>query len=438
MLRILLTTVLVLLISMSPVRAEQRGPKIRVGLVVNQFSVTLESKGKIKLDSNTGKDVTLNPGKHFLSLKQGELYADQTKIGGSVVSVLATNAKLPLMVNQKNYRGGITAVVNSNKKTLNVVNTLPVEDYLYGVIAKEVLPLWPDEAIKAQTVAARSFALYALNNHDYPNYDIRANDMGQVYGGLAAEHVNTNKLVDATCGVAVLSDGKPIQAFFHSCSGGYTESAVYVWGNPVSYLQAVVDYDQDAPNFAWDKTYTRDQLQRTLELAGYQVGVLEGIRLSPRKPAPMKPTINRGISGRVRQITFKGKKNSVTLTGDQVRNLLGLNSTLFDIVVGLQRPDYIEVPILNSYGVPIGTKKIPIKKDTRGTTYTGTVGDLHLLTDVKDEKIFFYGNGWGHGLGMSQWGARGMALGKDARGKKDYYKTILEHYYTGTTVRDVY
>jgi len=438
MLRILLIAVLTIFIGISPVWAEQRGPKIRVGLVINQFSVELSSLGKIKLDSNTGRDVTLNPGKHFISLRNGELFADQTKLGGSVVSVTALNAKTPLLINQKKYRGGITAVVNSNKKTINVVNTLPMEDYLYGVIAKEVLPLWPDEAIKAQAVAARSFALYAMDNNDYPNYDIRANEMGQVYGGIAAEHANTSKLVDATNGMAVLSDGKPIQAFFHSSSGGYTESASYVWGKPVSYLQAVEDYDQDAPNFSWDKTFTRDQLQRTLELNGYQVGVLEGIRLSPRKPAPAKPTEDRGISGRVRKITFKGRKATVTLTGDQVRNLLGLNSTLFDIVVGLQRPDYIEVPIVNQYGVTVGTKKIPIKRDPRSTTYTGTVGDLHLLTDVKDEKIFFTGNGWGHGLGLSQWGARGMALSKQARDKKNYYITILEHYYKGTTVRDIY
>lgn len=436
MLRILLVISLLVMMNVGQVFAAERGPKIRVGLVVNQFSAELESKGKLKISGS--KNMTLNAGKHFVSMKQGVLYIDNTKIGGSNLSVAAADAKQPLFVNKKKYRGAITAVTNSDKKTLNVINVLPLEDYLYGVVAKEVMPLWPDEAIKAQAVAARSFALYEMNSKVYPNYDIRANEMSQVYGGITAEHVNTNKLIDATQGMAVLSGGKPIQAFFHSSSGGYTESAAYVWGNPVAYLQAVVDYDQDAPNYTWEKVYTREQLERYLMQGGYQVGKLEGIRLSERKDAPMKATEDRGISGRVRKITFKGNKKTVTLTGDKVRSLLGLNSTLFEVAVGLKRPDYLEVPILNHYGMPIGSKKIPIKKDKRGSNYKGSLGDLHLLTDVKDEKIFFAGNGWGHGLGMSQWGARGMALSKNAKGKKDYYKAILEHYYKGTKVQKVY
>lgn len=436
MLRILLVTIFFVVLNFGQTLAAEKGPKIRVGLVTNQFSAQLEAKGNIKISGN--KSLTLKPGKHFVSMKKGVLYVNNTKVGGNSITITGAKGSTPVYINKKNYRGALTVAVNKDKKTLNVINTLNLEDYLYGVVAKEVMPLWPDEAIKAQAVAARSFALYELNQSSYPNYDIKANEMGQVYGGLGAEHSNTTKLIDATKGMAVTYQGSPIQAFFHSTSGGYTESAAYVWGNPVPYLQAVVDYDQEAPSFNWEKVYTKEQLSRALNQGGYAVGELEGIRLSELKQAPMKATEDRGISGRVRRITFKGKKSSVTLTGDKVRSLLGLNSTLFEVAVGLQRPDYLEVPILNRYGMQIGSKKIPIKKDGRGTAYKGSLGDLHLLTDVKDEKIIFTGRGWGHGLGMSQWGARGMAQSKAAKGKKDYYKNILTHYYTGTKVERVY
>ena len=438
MLKTILLALLLMVMGIPAAGAADLGPNIRVGLVVNQFSAALESQGAIKVAGNNGKNLTLKPGKHFVSMKQGVLYVDNQKIGGSGASFLTADAKKPLLVNHKNYRGAITAVLNSDKKTLNIVNVLPLESYLYGVVAKEIIPLWPDEAIKAQTVAARSFALYQINNAAYPNFDIKANEMGQVYGGIGAEHANTNKIIDATRGMVAVYDGQPIQAFFHSTSGGYTESSANVWGKAVPYLQAVKDYDQDSPNFSWEKTFTRDELQRILAQAGYKTGPLEGIRLSARKEAPMH-TSDRGISGRVKQVTFKGKTASVTLDGTKVRSLLGLDSTLFDIYVGINRPDYIEVPILNQYGMEIGKKKIPIKTSDKGKNlYTGSVGDLRLLSDVKEEKIFISGNGWGHGLGMSQWGARGMALAAAAKGEKNYYKKILEHYYTGIQVKKLY
>ena len=240
--------VLVLLVH-SIALADYDGPKLRVGLAVDQFSAQVSSAGKIKVVDGSGRTTVLAPGSHYVSVKQGSLYADQKKLAGSTASLLAADPKNPVLVNQKKYRGALTVLLNSGKKNLNVVNTLPVEQYLYGVVAKEVLPLWPDEAIKAQAVAARSFALYAIDNPKYDNFDIRANEMGQVYGGILAENANTTKLVDATRGMAALYDGAPIQAVFHSSGGGYTEAASAVWGKDIPYLQAVKDYDQDSPRY---------------------------------------------------------------------------------------------------------------------------------------------------------------------------------------------
>lgn len=437
MLKVLFVTLLFVMMNVLPVMAGSMGPNIRVGLVVNQFSAQFASQGEVRAEVAGGGTVKVKPGTHFISVKNGSLFIDNKKLNGNRVSLRAGNPKMPLSINKKTYRGAITASLDNDRRRLSVLNVLPVEYYLYGVVAKEVIPLWPDEAVKAQAVAARSFAMYAINNNRNEFYDVRSNDMGQVYGGIAAEHANTNKIVDMTRGVVVTYNDNPIQAFFHSCSGGYTESAVNVWGNDVPYLQPVVDYDKDSPNYSWNKTFTRDDIQKALEQSGYKVGILEGIRLSARKKAPAGWSSDRGTSGRVKKITIKGKTGSVTLEGNKLRSILNLPSTLFDITVGLNRPDYIDVPILNSYGMPVGEKKINIKQDKRSRN-AGTMGDYHYLSNVKDEKIYFVGNGWGHGLGMSQWGARGMSMLPEARKKKDYYKTILKHYYKGTNIERIY
>ena len=437
MVKILLVTLLFVMMNCLPVMAGSMGPNIRVGLVVNQFSAQFSSQGEVKADVVGGKDIKVKAGTHFISVKKGSLYIDNTKLSGDRVSLRAGNAKFPVSINKKTYRGALTVSLDRAKNRLNVINVLPVENYLYGVVAKEVIPLWPDEAVKAQAVAARSFAMYEMNDNQKQVYDVRSNEMGQVYGGIAAEHANTNKLVDETRGIVATYNGEPIQAFFHSCSGGYTESAVNVWGKDVPYLKAVVDYDKDSPNYNWDKNFTREDIQKSLEQNGYKVGVLEGIRLSARKKAPAGWSGDRGTSGRIKKITFNGKAGSVTLEGTKLRSILNLPSTLFDINVGFSRPDHIDVPILNRYGMQVGEKKINIKQDKRDRK-SNTVGDYHYLSSVKGEKIHFIGNGWGHGLGMSQWGARGMSLMPKARKDKDYYKTILKHYYTGTKIERVY
>lgn len=434
--RKLLLLLTMLLLCLNSMALAAGGPKIRVGLAVNQFSSQLQSAGKIKVIDGSGKTTVLAPGKHFVSVKQGSLYADQKKLSGSTVSLVAGDAKNPVLINGKKYRGALTVKLNSGKKNLTVVNVLPLEQYLYGVVAKEVMPLWPGEAIKAQAVAARSFALYHLENPDSPEFDLKANEMGQVYGGAAAEHANTSKLVDATSGVAALYDGHPIQAFFHSSGGGYTEAASAVWGKDVPYLQAVKDLDQDSPRYAWTKEFTKVQLERLLSQNGYNLGSLKGIRLSARAVAPMRWTPDRGVSGRVKRLTFIGSKGSVTLDGSKVRSLLGLDSTLFEIAIGVKRPDSLDVEITNGYGYPVGKKTIPIGKDK--DQGGAAVGDLRLFTDVTGEKVLFTGNGWGHGVGLSQWGARGMALCKQAKGKKNYYRRILAHYYKGISIKQVY
>ena len=137
-------------------------------------------------------------------------------------------------------------------------------------------------------------------------------------------------------------------------------------------------------------------------------------------------------------MTFSGENGEAALDGNKVRALLLLNSTLFDVIVETQKPKYIEVPVLDAQGNEIGKKQIPVKiTEPSKPTYLIGFEDLRLITGDANEKIVLKGKGWGHGLGLSQWGARGMALAAP-QNSKDYYKKILNHYYSNVRIEKLY
>lgn len=425
-----------LLLATEAACAADLGPTIRIALVAKQFSAEVSSAGGIQVVSS-GRSPKLNAGKHIISTKGGKLFIDNKDAGSTSITLKCADSKKPLAVNHKEYRGTVKVQLAADRKTLDVVNLVQLEEYLYGVLPKEIIPLWPEQAVKAQAVASRSFALYQKQNTRNQSYDIRANEMGQVYGGLSVENSRTNKIVDATRGEVATYGGRPIEAFFHSCSGGYTESAENVWGRDIPYLQGVADYDYEAPKFVWEKTFTPAQMERLLSQAGYNIGKLDSIKLSPMpEKLPLHTSKDRGISGRVKNVFIKGKRGSVTIAGTKLRSILQLDSTKFDIDVGFQKPEYIEVPIENKAGFVIGKKQIPIRvKD--GDKQLGYNSEVDLISGVEGEKIFIRGGGWGHGIGLSQWGARGMAL-QDKSKSKRLYIDILKHYYRGISVSKFY
>ena len=116
--------------------------------------------------------------------------------------------------------------------------------------------------------------------------------------------------------------------------------------------------------------------------------------------------------------------------------ILGLNSTFFEVEVNRPVPNSIEIPIENPYGIEIGRKEVPIKVSERSISFKDILKDLHFVSGEKGEMVTFKGRGQGSGLGLSQWGARGMA--NSAPPRRDYYKEILTHYYTDTRVEKIY
>ncbi len=260
------------------------------------------------------------------------------------------------------YRGR-TQLVPTNKG-LTAVNHVNLEHYLYSVLGAEMNPNWPQEALKAQAVAARSFALYKTATSGNTVYDVGDTTSWQVYKGLETEGQGTHLAVDATAGQVMTYGGKVILAAFHSSSGGHTENVEDVWTQPLAYLRGVSDYDQGAPVYKWTKSFSRG------ELSGKISGVGSVTSMIPERTTPQ---------GRVITMRVQGSRGTRRISGNDLRSALGLKSTLITV----------------------------------NPTGNGFVVN---------------GRGYGHGLGLSQWGAHNLA----AQGVN--YQQILGHYYQNATL----
>lgn len=383
------------------------GPPVRVLLGTRSQAVTLTGSGTTGiLQDSKWKQTTKSP--ITVMVKNNQVYVNNKKMG-TTVTIGSPSGKDTITVLGTAYRGEVQITARPGN-TMRIVNRVPLEEYIYGVVPQEVVPSWPAPALEAQAVAARTYALHTMETRKNEPYDMTNTDSSQVYGGFSKETVTTTAAVRATQGMVMTYQGKPINALFHSTGGGYTEHAENVWGQAVPYLRGVKDDDSLAPSKRWMVRSTRKQIEQTLRSASKDVGILKRIDISPLSTAPMK-VADRGVSGRIKQLTFVGTKKSITLDGDQIRKLFGLKSTLCDFYIGYNPLDPLQKP----------TKK--------------QIAKQHVFTKA-DDAVYIVGSGWGHGLGLSQWGAAAMA--KQGKNKKNYYETILKHYYTGIALEKWY
>ncbi|MEG6585579.1 SpoIID/LytB domain-containing protein [Dendrosporobacter sp. 1207_IL3150] len=414
-------------------------PTIKVGLWSKQSSVLISMESDFALvDTETKEVVNKFTGKEkvIVSYRNGQLLVNGKDIKAKSISVSAKQANTDCFidVNKKSYRGDIE--IRRTASGLTVINKLPIEQYLYGIVPEEMPSEWPLEAIKAQAVAARTFALYSLNKHSEYGFDVCASTDCQVYGGRSSETDKATKAVNATAGMIAAYGGKPIPAFFHSSSGGFTENSENVWGTFFPFLRAVEDYDQKSPSYKWEKQFTAVEISEALRKAGYNIGAIQAIELSPLTKAS-DTNNDRGVSGRVKTIKFIGTNGIASLNGNKLRTMLSLKSTLFDIKILAPVDKSIDVRITDSAG-DRETKKIEINLPPRQER--GLITDkenIHRLTGRTGEMISITGSGWGHGLGMSQWGAKAMAE-KGPAGDATYFKEILKHYYQSIDIKKAY
>ncbi|MFA5073495.1 MAG: SpoIID/LytB domain-containing protein [Nitrospirota bacterium] len=330
---------------------------IRVLLSDRQTTVTLSSPSGLLIAGNAsgrqGKKITIH----------------SRSIGTSPMRISAGSGFI--QVNKKQYRGWIE-LQKTKTGRLRIINDLNIEEYLKGVIASEIPHTWDPEALKAQAVASRTYALYQKRMAGTRPYHVLATVKNQVYNGILSERPNAITAVNDTRGLFLVYQGDVIPAFYHASCGGHTENAAELWNMDEPYLQGVSCGCQNiSPLGVWKKTLKLSTVKNALKQKGYGVHAMEGMTINSRTNA-----------GRARTIALDVVDTTVHVSGAVLRTALG------------------------------------------NTVIPSVFFDLELA----ENEAVFRGRGSGHGVGLCQWGAQEMA----SRGHN--YFVILSHYYPGTNL----
>ncbi len=275
-----------------------------------------------------------------------------------------------IWVGQKRFSGKLNLFVLDSE--ILVVNVLGIEKYLSSVVGSEMPTKWPIEALKAQAIASRTYALKQKGNN---LFDIDSTQKNQVYNGLESRTHKTVRAVKSTRSLVLTYKDKLINALFHSSSGGMTENSQDVWKNKYPYLSSVRDFDKNNPKFRWQKKFSSNELTNLFP----KIGGLIDIEI-----------LDITSTGRVKKVKLIGVYGSDEMSGVVLRKRLGLKSNFV-------RFKLFEEELKN---------KSTIKKG-----------------------LIAFGQGSGHGVGMSQWGAKYLA----SRGQKA--ERILKHFYRGSQIK---
>lgn len=401
-------------------------PEVRIGLMEKIRQAHLKTGGEFRIAERNGTKAVTGKANTVLLVRQK----------GSITEVCAENGQIlirsykPLLLSyrepkattiifdaqhgqgyffagrqDRTYRGNLELLVFN--QGLTIVNRVNVEEYLYAVVPSEVPSSWPKAVLEAQAVAARTYTFANLGRFEKRGFDLLPTVASQVYNGVQSETKSVTEAVDSTRGLILTYQSKPIGAFYYDNCGGYTESSENVWGFSAPYLQAVPDIllpprngpmapadlytwlksrpeaHSNHPKYSnrsayrWSHWVTREEIETRLKLSATVGNVLS------------LTVIERSISGRASKVLIKGSIGEKIIKGDAIRSLGGLRSNLF-----------IVQPKLGADGLP--------------------------------ESFVFTGGGWGHGVGMAQSGAAGMA----ASGYS--FNDILAHYYPGAELTKKY
>ena len=337
---------------------------------------------QVKVGSSTTAVIKDGTGNSLGELPAREAYYAQAVSGGVALNKwksplfwIEPKGKGFVYIGDKWYRG--RTLVIPTEKGLTAVNWVDLEEYLYSVLGGEMDARWHPEALKAQAIAARSYALYRRQKQQSnPLYDVGATpDKWQIYSGVAREHPAIYAAVDATSGQVLTHNNQIIESVFHACSGGHTENVEDVWGNKLAYLRGVPDFDMNTPNLAkiaprcqWQKSFSSVEIGKRFPEVG-DVKEIKTVELSPYNS--------------VKKLEIIGEKGTKELKLEQVRTALKLNSTRFVVSKG------------------------------------------------ENGSFVLQGRGWGHGLGMSQYGAWYLA----SQGYN--HLQILNHYYQNVALAPI-
>lgn len=349
---------------------------VRVAIVRDAREINLKLDGPYNFrDVDHGKVITKGPRlaiSRVRLLDKGILIGMQAYPYQRVIIEPLRDASV--VVNNRRFRGNVTIIRTADNR-LTAVNSINIEDYIRGVLYHEVSHHWPMEAIKAQAVATRTYVLQAMAGSANKDYDVTNDIYSQVYGGKDSERYRTGLAVTHTVGEVLAFKDKVLPAYFHATCGGMTEDANDLWAIDLAPLRGVAcNFCKDSPHMKWKKNFRLKDIQDALNRNGYAVGPIKDLNI-----------VDRNRSGRINHIKITSRDGKETLiSGKDFREVLGPN-------------------VLKSNNYEISMQ--------------GYYADLT-------------GKGWGHGVGLCQWGARGMAL------QQFTYKQILSYYYPRAEIMD--
>lgn len=342
---------------------------VNIGVCIDVTSATIGCAKNFKVMDNNDKKLTFSKGIVNLECVSNGIKINKV-ILKNPIKIIPSNSII--FVNSKPYLGKLIIQKLNNKMT--IINTLPIEEYIKGVVPKEVSASWPVESLKAQSVISRTYTIASLGRHKNQYFDLCSTTHCQVYGGFSCRTHSTDQAVKETKEEVLTFKNKVIQAFFHATCGGYTDSPRYIWGCQIfpPYLKGVkCGYCNNAPYKTWEHTLDTHIVGEKLKVSDIKKIKIKG-KTTPAKAA--------------KELEITHSKGKLNLNAYKFRTLVDawkIKSHTFD---------YIK---------------------------------------IKNNRIYLKGSGWGHKVGLCQDGAKGMAK----KGKT--YKNILRYYYPKTKLKKI-
>lgn len=329
-----------------------------------------------------------------------------------------------LSINGTEYRGGME-LASTSPSGYTVINFVNINDYIAAVVGKEMSPSWPIEALKAQAVCARSYTITTWNKHSSYGFNLCGTQDCQAYMGISGESETTVRAATETKDQVLTYNGAVASTLYSSSNGGSTAHSKYVWGNDVPYLKAKEDIYEN-PNETtyspWQVIITNADIKEKLTAKGIDIGEVYDLKVT-----------GADEYGRTYKVTIYGTKGTYDIKNDSTRTFFGLRSQKYTITShSVNKPSLYAYTVSGSADLKDYTAITSAGNKTASSDSVyviGASGTKHYTTissSIEPGTYILDGSGWGHGLGMSQWGAKAMA----DRGFT--YDKILDFYYTGT------
>lgn len=423
--------------------------EIKVKLLPYSAKFSLTPRGIYEIVNLDNQSLVPEASSFSFEMKDGKVFLTSSKGSNSSVKGFHVNEVKPAETNEVlvskiqtaygiadvTYRGSFEIKPGQTNPLL--FNRLDIENYLKGVVPSEMPSSWHMEALKAQAVAARSYAYTQIQSNKAKGY-IEMTVASQVYGGKSKEDARGNQAVTETSGLYATYNNVPINAFFHSTSGGFTENSENVWSSKVPYIRAVKDpYDKHPGNYhyGWETIGQNSVISQKLKLNSSQV--LTGLKITERGPSSAVQQMAATVYDKNTQTESSVLlRPNLVSSPDSYRSFFGVSLKSIKFNVYSDTYSYIKT----ADGSEKKSDHLVGYKIQKADGSKETIEELSLNVRKKDgpaivktapSAFSFKGNGWGHLLGMSQWGARGMA---DAGHTFDQ---ILKHYYSGIEVKKI-